>query len=267
MRLKKLSNDFVRQIAEISAGNLPSSVMDELFSLIESEIENHFFTHSSESNLLRIIQGTYDRKSFLNDCVKYPHYIEVLVTTSVNSNYLTDILVINPEYFYWVVNPSTLESKLENRAFLKEVKKKIDHYRSFNSKVHALKSIKRKELLRIGLKDIYSKTDLKEITEELSILASTLISELFNLCYEEILAKNNIEKTSRKYCIVSLGKLGGNELNYSSDTDLIIFYDKESKLTNKFYSEILIETIHLFLQNAASLEAGHLYRIDLRLRP
>lgn len=268
MRLNKLTNDFIKKIAKISAGNLPSAVMEDLLNLIEGEIENHFFTRSSESNLLRIIEGMFDKISFLNECVKYPHYVEILVNISVNSNYLTDILVINPEYFYWVVNPSTLESRLENRAFLKEVKKKIDQYRSFNTKVHALKSIKRKELLRIGLKDIYNKTGLVEVTEELSKLASTLISKLFNLCYKEILTKNNISKTTRRYCIVSLGKLGGSELNYSSDTDLIIFYDKESKLNNKkFYSEILTETIHLFLQSAASAEAGLLYRIDLRLRP
>ncbi|RKY93462.1 MAG: hypothetical protein DRQ13_09410, partial [Ignavibacteriae bacterium] len=268
MRLNKLSNDFVKKIAEISAGNLPSAVMEDLLNFIQSEIENHFFTHSSESNLLRIIEGMFDKLSFLNECVKYPHYVEILVNISVNSNYLTDILVINPEYFYWVVNPSTLESRLEKRAFLKEVKKKIDNYKTFNTKLHALKSIKRKELLRIGLKDIYNKTGLVEVTEELSILASNLISELFNLCYKETLAKNNITKTARRYCIVSLGKLGGNELNYSSDADLIIFYDKESKLNNKkYYSEILTETIHLFLQSAASAEAGPLYRIDLRLRP
>jgi glutamate-ammonia-ligase adenylyltransferase len=268
LRLKTLSNDFIKKIAEISAGNIPSSVMEDLLHLIESEMENHFFTRSSESNLLRIIEGMFDKISFLNECVKYPHYVEILVNISVNSNYLTDILVINPEYFYWVVNPSTLESRLQNRAFLKEVKKKIENYRSFNAKLHTLKSIKRKELLRIGLKDIYYKTGLVEVTDELSILASTLTSELFDLCYKETLAKNNITKTTRRYCIVSLGKLGGSELNYSSDTDLIIFYDKESKLNNKkFYSEILTETIHLFLQSAASAEGRHLYRIDLRLRP
>jgi len=268
VRLLKLSDDFIKQIAEISAGNLPSAVMEDLFCLIETEIENHFFTRSSESNLLRIIQAMFDRISFLNECVKYPYYVEILINISVNSNYLTDILVINPEYFYWVVNPSILESRLEKRIFLKEVKNTMERYRFFNAKLRALKSIKRKELLRIGLKDIYNKTIFSEITEELSILASTLNSELFDSCYNETLAKNNIANTARRYCIVSLGKLGGSELNYSSDTDLVIFYDKESKLNNKkFYSEILTETIHLFLQSAASLEAGHLYRIDLRLRP
>ena len=268
MRSTKLSNDFVKKIEEISAGNLPSKVMENLFSLIENEIECQFFTRASESNLLRIIEATYDKISFLNDCVKYPHYVEILVSISVNSNYLTDILVFNPEYFYWIVNPSTLKIRLDKKSFTLDVNHTIEQYRSFNSKVRALKSIKRKELLRIGLKDIYNKVELVEITEELSILASALIAKLFELCYQEILAKNNITKTTKRYCVVALGKLGGNELNYSSDTDLIIFYDRESKLNNrKFYSEILSETIHLFLQTAASIEGGHLYRIDLRLRP
>ena len=56
-------------------------------------------------------------------------------------------------------------------------------------------------------------------------------------------------------------------MNYSSDIDIIIFYDRESKIGNKYYSEILSETIQLFLEKCTSSEAGNLYRIDLRLRP
>ena len=56
-----------------------------------------------------------------------------------------------------------------------------------------------------------------------------------------------IEKVKQSYCIISLGKLGGSELNYSSDIDIIIFYDKENKIGNKYYSEILSETIQLYL--------------------
>jgi len=138
---------------------------------------------------------------------------------------------------------------LEKRALLKEVKKKIENYRSFNAKMHALKSIKRKELLRIGLKDIYSKKELVEITEELSVLASTLITELLDLCYKETLAKNKIIKTTRRYCIVSLGKLGGNELNYSSDADLIIFYDKENRNYSSFFTERCLSRGRTFIQN------------------
>ena len=267
MQLTKLSDDFIKELAGLSAGYFSGQDFEKLLNLIESEIKNHFFTHSSESNLLRIFKGMYDKFFFLNECLNYPHYVEILATITSYSNYLSDILVLNPEYFYLIVNPSKLNITLSQNKFLKETEETISRYNSLDGKTHALNSLKRRELLRIGLKDIYIKKSIEEITNELSILASILTSKLFSECYRFILKKYKIEKINRSYCIIALGKLGGNELNYSSDTDIIIFYDKESKIGNRYYSEILSEAIQLFLDKCSSSEAGLLYRIDLRLRP
>jgi glutamate-ammonia-ligase adenylyltransferase len=268
LRIKNLSDKFINKLAELSAGKISSSVFEDLIELIELELKNHYFTRTSESNLIRIIEGMYDKIFFLTECVKYPHYIELLVLISSNSNYLTDILVINPEYFYWIVNPSTLNYKLEEDVFEKEIKSKISRYSSFDAKVRLLKAMKRKEMLRIGLKDIHLKTDLRIITKELSVLSKSITAELFNVCYNEIINKYKIGKITRKYCVISLGKLGGYELNYSSDIDLIIFYDKNSRFKNgKYYSDLLVEVIQLFLNKSASGAGGFVYRVDLRLRP
>jgi glutamate-ammonia-ligase adenylyltransferase len=268
VRLKKVSKDFEKYLAEISAGVITSADFEKLVNLIESEIIKYYFTASSEANLIRIIQATYDKISFIKDCFKYPHYIEILITIAANSNYLTDILVINPEYFYWVVNPSILKLKLNRTNFSKELRTVLTAYNSLQTKVLALKSIKRKELLRIGLKDIYLSAPLIELINELSILAAQLSVELFTICYQEIINKYNLPKPGGKYCLVALGKLGGDELNYSSDIDLILFYDKERKLNrHKYFSEILIETTQLFLKSSAEITGGFLYRIDFRLRP
>jgi len=267
LRLTKLSDDFIKELAGFSAGYLSEMDFEKLLTLFGSEIQKHFFTHTSESNLLRIVNGMFDKFFFLNECLNYPHYVEILVTIASNSNYLSDILVLNPEYFYMVVNLSNLNLTIERGSFIDETEETISRYNSLDGKTHALNSLKRRELLRIGLKDIYGKKNLEGITSELSILARTLSSQLFLECYQYILNKYKIEKINRSYCIITLGKLGGDELNYSSDIDLIIFYDKESKIGNRYYSEILSETIQLFLEKCSSSEVGFLYRIDLRLRP
>ncbi|MBK9098118.1 MAG: hypothetical protein IPM14_08385 [bacterium] len=175
---------------------------------------------------------------------------------------------------------------LDKEVFDAEVEERILRYNSLDAKTHALNSIKRREILRIGLKDIFGQAEVQEITSELSILATTLTSKLFESCYQLILNKYKIAKVKQEYCIISLGKLGGGELNYSSDIDIIIFYDEDSEVGSgllgvggrkslkekkfvgsKYYSEILSETIQLFLEKCTSSEAGSLYRIDLRLRP
>ena len=116
-----------------------------------------------------------------------------------------------------------LSSKLDQKIFSEEVEERISRYVSLDAKTHALNSLKRREILRIGLKDILGQAEVREITSELSILANTLTDKLFESCYQFILNKYKITKVSQSYCIISLGKLGGGELNYSSDIDIIMF--------------------------------------------
>ncbi|MCH7774485.1 MAG: hypothetical protein IH784_08790 [Bacteroidetes bacterium] len=268
MRLNKISKEFEGKLAGISAGVLSSDEFEKLINIYEEEINRVYFTATSEANLFRIIYGMYDKVFFIRECVRYPHYAEILISIAANSNYLTDILVINPEYFYWIVNPSTLNANLNKAEFKKEIKSTLSLFSTFRAKISALKTIKRKELLRIGLRDIYLKVPVKNITEELSILALHLAGKLFSICYKEILKKYAIENSPGKYCLASLGKLGGDELNYSSDIDLILFYDKERKIRNrKYLSELLTETTLLFVKSSAEITGGFLYRIDFRLRP
>lgn len=268
-RQKFLTKDFTTKIIEKAAGKVPQKSLEDFLSCIEKESHLHYFTKSSESNLLRIIQNQFDIAFFINECLKYSHQIEILISLSNNSNYLTDILVRNPEYFHWIINPSVLEQKLDEKYFRNSLEKTVSSFKSFDSKANAIRNFKRKEILRIGLKDTYLKEDLKNITRYLTNLATSISSILFELCYKEILHKHVIEKTTGKYVLISLGKLGGNELNYSSDIDLVAFYDKNSLINKKiFYNQILSETILLFIETASKKTgAGFLYRIDFRLRP
>ena len=266
---KFLTKDFTTKIIEKTAGRVPQKILEDFLSCIEKESHLHYFTKSSESNLLRIIQNQFDIAFFISECLKYPHQIEILISLANNSNYLTDILVRNPEYFHWIINPSILEQKVEEKYFKENLEKTVSSFKSFDSKVNAIRNFKRKEILRIGLKDIYLKENLKNITHYLSELAKSITYVLFDLCYKEILSKHSIEKISRKYVVFSLGKLGGNELNYSSDIDLVALYDKNTLINNKiYYNQILTETILLFIDAASKKTgSGFLYRVDFRLRP
>jgi glutamate-ammonia-ligase adenylyltransferase len=222
----KLSDEFLKKLMDFSAGNIPPESFDRIINLFEGEISKHYFTFSSESNLLRIISNMFDKISFLLEIEKFPHYAEVLISIASNSNYLTDILVMNPEFLYWIVNPSSTEKKFGEKEFQKEVSDNLNHFKTLNSKVNSLRRIKRKEILRIGAKDILRKAEIEGITSELSSVARVITTELFSLCYNEVLLKYGIKNVKSNYCIVALGKLGGKDLNYSSDIDLIILLQK-----------------------------------------
>lgn len=269
LRLISFSDDFLAKIVKLSVGKVTKSELDTFFSLSLIELKKHYFTNGSESNLLRIIQAQFDIAFFIKECIQHPHQLEILISIANNSNYLTDILVRNPEYFFWVVNPSVLSQPIDKNYYTISLKNTLSAYKSFEAKVNALRNFKRKEILRIGLQDIYSKIQLSDTTRLLADLANSISSALFNICYEEILKKFQIKKPSNKYVIVALGKLGGNELNYSSDIDLIALYDKDSLINKKIYfKQILSESVLLFIETAGQKTGkGFLYRVDFRLRP
>jgi glutamate-ammonia-ligase adenylyltransferase len=268
-RKKNLSENFIKKLIELSAGKLNPGLIDNFIFQTEKILADFYFTESSEANLLRIIQNQFDISFFISDLINYPHHLEILVSVSVHSNYLTDILVRNPEYFYWVVNPDILRFRPDEKYFNEVVKNSTDIFKSFEAKVNALKNVKKKEILRIGLRDFYRYDDLIAITKELSQLATAISSKLFSLCYQEVLNKYHIDKVNRKYCVIALGKLGAQELNYSSDIDLICFYDKNTLIDKRIYfNEIISETIKLFIDSSSHITPnGYLYRVDFRLRP
>ncbi len=269
LRLFSFSEDFLVKLIELSVGKIPKEELETFISLSETELTKHHFTNGSESNLLRIIQAQFDIPFFIKECIKYPHQIEILISIANNSNYLTDILVRNPEYFFWAATPSIINQTLDGTVYAKSLQNIISSYKTFEGKVNALRNFKRKEILRIGLRDIYLNSHLSDTTGLLSELAISISSQLFNICFEEILNKHQIKKPANKYVIISLGKLGGNELNYSSDIDLIAFYDKDLFLNKKVYfKQILSEAILLFIEAAGQKTGkGFLYRVDFRLRP
>jgi glutamine synthetase adenylyltransferase len=121
----------------------------------------------------------FDKFFFLNECLRYPHHVEMLISIASNSNYLSDILVINPEYFYMMTDSSILSAKLDQKSFSEEVDDRISRYSSLDAKTHAFKFTKEKRDPQNWSERYFWSCRGSEITSELSILANTLTDKLF----------------------------------------------------------------------------------------
>ncbi|MBX2976351.1 MAG: hypothetical protein KF721_09470 [Ignavibacteriaceae bacterium] len=268
-RKTSLSEKFIANLDKRLAGYVSSEDGDKILNLLNTEISKHYFSESSENNLLRILDASYDAVYLLKDIIYQPHITEILITLVSNSNFLTDIIVKNPEYLNWLLSTDALNKELAETSFLKETKDKISLYKNFSTKVNLIKSIKRREILRVGIKDLLGITNLEETVAQLSILAKCLSSVLFELCLIEVKIKNKIKSDIPNYFLLSLGKMGGKELNYSSDIDLMLCFEENIKLSHKIDAyEFFSQAIHLFIESASQVtDSGFLYRVDFRLRP
>lgn len=273
MKRKKTNNiipeKFAKNLFEITAGYLSTEDFEKLITALGASAKNYLFDESCQANLIRIIQSSHDKSYFLHDLNTYELNRDAIISISQNSNFFTDILVRNPEYFYYAISLKDGAKQIDKNFYEITINNSLSKFKSFESKVRILKSFKRKEILRIGIQDILFNVSLQSTTENLSFMAKEICSNLFEMCLEQTLAKHSIQSPIKDYCLIALGKLGGNELNYSSDIDLIIFYNENTELTDsKSKKEILTEAVLLFIQASTdNNEDGFLFRIDFRLRP
>ncbi len=142
---------------------------------------------------------------------------------------------------------------------------------------------KRRNYLRIMLKDVLGLSTLGETTLELSTLADVILSHVLTFCDQELEKRYGQPQygdqqgriARSRFSTVSLGKLGGNELNYSSDIDLLFLYshdgetaggnERDSVITNKEYFVRLAHAITRTITQ--STPHGQVFRVDMRLRP
>ena len=134
---------------------------------------------------------------------------------------------------------------------------------------------RRKQLLRIVLRDVLRFADLSETTEDLSNLADAILNSAWSAVRRQLAGERRVPVDTRRkelqFSVIALGKLGGKELNYSSDIDLMFIYAgkdgspaEDPLAADEFFR---IGANHLTSLLSTYTPEGMCYRVDLRLRP
>jgi len=260
--------------------------------------------------VLRIAQQSPDPDAALNNFERFlaivphpvnllgflwdtPEALEAIILICGTSPFSADILIRNPEYFYWVLDQLGSPWVKSAELFLKEARQITSKFTDPMLQLHALARFKRRETLRIGARDILRVTDVVGTMTDLSNLADTVIQLVYEICNDRLVQRFGIPQYQdqseilrpARFTILGMGKLGGRELNYSSDIDLIYVYDGDQGKTepalqgdtpaSQHRAETSIPNAEFFIKLAqatthelsALTEEGYFYRVDLRLRP
>jgi glutamate-ammonia-ligase adenylyltransferase len=129
-------------------------------------------------------------------------------------------------------------------------------------KLGEIRRFRNAEMLRVAIHDIAGSIDLASISAQLTAVAEVCIARCLSLAEEEARVKGYAPPG--RLCVVGMGKLGGRELGYHSDLDLIFLYSGGATQDHERYSR-LAQRFMAFLQ--MPLREGRLYQIDTRLRP
>ena len=194
-----------------------------------------------------------------------PRSLQVLTYILGASPFLTEVLIRNPEYFHWLQREldGPAPDLAEYRAELKTILS-TDH--DVRRRLDALKRFKRREMLRIAGRDFLEKDTLRSSTEQLSNLADVVTAGALAVLHDKA-ADSPEGPLPGTFVVIAMGKLGGRELNYSSDIDLVYVYesdrDDDAGAHQRFdkFARALTATLGEYT------DEGYFYRVDLRLRP
>lgn len=202
-----------------------------------------------------------------------------LLTLFGNSHFLSRFLIQNPLLADSVVHSPCIETDkqledfCEDLAFLAEKASTLP-LAQIGQK---LRFYKYRELLRLTVKDLSQAASTETLLKEISELAIAIVRTALRLVRHELqkecgfpLLRKEGKSQECAFAVIAQGKLGGHELNYSSDIDLQYLYETDeasegSPLSNHEYFVKLSERLSQFLSQKTP--QGFLYRVDLNLRP
>jgi glutamate-ammonia-ligase adenylyltransferase len=232
----------------------------------------------------RALAGIDDIRELLRTSPRLP---ALLSTLFGGSQYLTDMVLQDPSIVEWLESEGQFYTARTEEEMAHDLTDWLEHGVSLEDRFRMLRRFRKREMVRIGLRDLTHQGDLVETTEDLSNLADVCLSGAFEVCFQELSARYGVpmgvdergQPQPSEFAILGLGKLGGQELNFSSDIDLMFLYTCDGETSNgqgpeghttaritnhEFYTRLgrlLLKAIHEITAD------GNVYRVDLRLRP
>ncbi|PLY00873.1 MAG: bifunctional [glutamate--ammonia ligase]-adenylyl-L-tyrosine phosphorylase/[glutamate--ammonia-ligase] adenylyltransferase [Desulfuromonas sp.] len=240
------------------------------------------------NNLEAFLRGIRARTSYFSLLVENPPIVKLLVSLFASSQLLSRIFIQRPELLDTLVSRFYASESKDRAQMKEELEAQMILAEDFELKLDTLRRFRNEEFLRIALNDLHGQMLQGEGARQLSLLAEVCLEQACCMARKELAVRfggpftvdeESGEKNDAAFAVVGMGKLGGLELNYHSDLDIIFIYDREGQtepvaeteerrfrqLSNHEYFAKLAQRIISVLTLVT--REGFVYEIDTRLRP
>jgi glutamate-ammonia-ligase adenylyltransferase len=234
------------------------------------------------ARLERFVRASGSAASILSHLGSDPRMIDVLTRTFGASPFMAEILIRHPAWFYWLSEPEVLARARTKDEMARDLGAALEPLRTDERRLDALRLAKRREILLIGVRDLLRRATVEDTLGALSLLAEVLIEGACVVAEDGLRASLGLSPLAARgltgpprpgFTVLGLGKLGGGELNFSSDVDLIYLYATDRGRAaggadapdRGDYFQSLARRVTSALVDVTG--EGYVYRVDLRLRP
>src|SRR5574337_597078 len=275
-----------RQNLQRLAGSSHLSSLQSFLPALLDRLVNLADPDMALNNLERYVEVVIDRGFLFSLFRDSPKSLDLLLTLFGSSQHLSDVLIRYPPYLRWLLQPGLLRRARSKEELVEELDGLLSRARSQERVWTALRRFKMRETLRIGLQELLGNLNLTGVTQQLSLMADVALQRAYEVCRAELTRRHGeprcVGPSGDAVCgfaIIGMGKLGGEELNFSSDIDLLFIYEGDGetaglagpssgligRVSNHEFFTRLGEGIIKAIGELTG--EGCVFRVDMRLRP
>ncbi|SEA76923.1 glutamate-ammonia-ligase adenylyltransferase [Desulfuromusa kysingii] len=259
--------------------------LEKLAPLLMGELLGSPNPDQALNNLESFLRTIRASSSFYSLLVENPAIVKLLISLFGSSQLLSRIFIQRPELLDTMVARSYAAATKDYATLKADLGEQMALAEDYEMQLDGLRRFRNEEFLRIALNDLDGQVPQGEGAMQLSLLAEVCLEQAYKMARHELAGRfgapfaldPDAEETA--FAIVGMGKLGGLELNYHSDLDIIFIYEEEGetrpvaetsperfkKISNREYFSKLAQRIITILTLVT--REGAVYKIDTRLRP
>ncbi|MBI3775398.1 MAG: bifunctional [glutamate--ammonia ligase]-adenylyl-L-tyrosine phosphorylase/[glutamate--ammonia-ligase] adenylyltransferase, partial [Gammaproteobacteria bacterium] len=264
-----------RSSAFRALGSTGQQRMDQLIPLILGAAGHTSNAAETLQRSLRLIEAIARRTAYLALLAENPMALSQLVKLCSASAWIAELLSRHPVLLDELLDPRSLYTPPDATMLRAELTQRLTAIApgDLEQQMEALRQFKQANVLRVAAADIADALPLMVVSDHLSWIAEAVIAAALDLAWHELTTRHGVP-SGHGFAVVAYGKLGGLELGYGSDLDLVFLYtaaDPEQPTPGSkpiasavFFTRLAQRLVHIFTAHTPS---GVLYEVDLRLRP
>ncbi|WP_312277562.1 bifunctional [glutamate--ammonia ligase]-adenylyl-L-tyrosine phosphorylase/[glutamate--ammonia-ligase] adenylyltransferase [Kosakonia cowanii] len=279
-RVVALIADFRHELDKRPIGQRGRQVLDHLMPHLLSDVCSRADAPVPLSRLTPLLTGIVTRTTYLELLSEFPGALKHLISLCAASPMVASQLARYPILLDELLDPATLYQPTAMNAYRDELRQYLLRVpeEDEEQQLEALRQFKQAQMLRVAAADIAGTLPVMKVSDHLTWLAEAIIDAVVQQAWGQMVKRYGQpahlhDREGRGFAVVGYGKLGGWELGYSSDLDLVFLHDcpmdvmtdGEREIDGRqFYLRLAQRIMHLFSTRTSS---GILYEVDARLRP
>ncbi|TAL56601.1 bifunctional [glutamate--ammonia ligase]-adenylyl-L-tyrosine phosphorylase/[glutamate--ammonia-ligase] adenylyltransferase [Pandoraea sp.] len=216
------------------------------------------------ARMLDLLAAISRRGSYLALLTEYPRALARVLHVLAASQWAAGYLTRHPQLLDELLDDDTLAAPFDWPAFKTELRRRLAQHGAegaIEMQMDVLRRAHHAETFRILLLDLHGALSVEAISDRLSELADALVEVTLETIWRHLASRH---RDVPRFAVVAYGKLGGKELGYASDLDLIFLYQDDDDRAPDAYALLARRFVTWLTTHTA---AGMMYDVDLRLRP